>query len=136
MTKTHPDAQIPDAPMPFAVDATPIPGNRVRGSESGRPIMALLDLIGRRWALRVLWELRRNAGKFRDLQARCDRMSTSVLSVRLKELDEAGLVRLVEDEGWALTEDGRSLLYVLAPLSDWSERWARSLDADNEKNCI
>ena len=130
MNKVRPDSQAQNAAMPFAVDATPVPGQTVRGSDSGRPIMALLDLIGRRWALRVLWELRRRSVKFRDLQESCDRMSTSVLSVRLKELEEAGLVHLVEDKGWSLTEDGRSLLYVLAPLSDWSERWARSLDAD------
>ena len=30
----------------------------VRGSRTGRPIMALLDLLGRRWTLRILWELR------------------------------------------------------------------------------
>ena len=44
----------------------------VRGSRSGRPIMALLDLLGRRWTLRVLWELRADALGFRELQARCD----------------------------------------------------------------
>ena len=33
----------------------------VRGSRSGRPIMALLDLLGRRWTLRILWELREQA---------------------------------------------------------------------------
>jgi len=37
---------------------TPKPGTRVRGSRTGRPIMALIDLLGRRWALRVVWELR------------------------------------------------------------------------------
>ena len=30
----------------------------VRGSRTGRPIMALLDLLGRRWTLRIIWELR------------------------------------------------------------------------------
>ena len=30
----------------------------VRGSRTGRPIMALLDLLGRRWSLRIIWELR------------------------------------------------------------------------------
>ena len=34
------------------------PQRRVRGSRTGRPIMALLDLFGRRWSLRILWELR------------------------------------------------------------------------------
>jgi len=36
----------------------PRPGRPVRGSRTGRPIMALLDLLGRRWVLRILWELR------------------------------------------------------------------------------
>ena len=52
----------------------------VRGSASGRPIMALLDLLGRRWALRVLWELREGPLQFRALQERCDGMSSSVLN--------------------------------------------------------
>ncbi|HJV56497.1 MAG TPA: transcriptional regulator, partial [Methylomirabilota bacterium] len=38
--------------------STPRPGWPVRGSRTGRPIMALMDLLGRRWALRVIWELR------------------------------------------------------------------------------
>ena len=37
---------------------TPRPGRPVRGSQTGRPIMALMDLLGRRWTLRVIWELR------------------------------------------------------------------------------
>ena len=40
---------------------TPKPGRRVRGSATGRPIMALLDLLGRRMTLRILWELRETA---------------------------------------------------------------------------
>ena len=70
----------------------PSPGRPVRGSRTGRPIMALLDLLGRRWTLRVLWELREEGLGFRELQARCDAMSASVLSQRLRELREAGIV--------------------------------------------
>jgi DNA-binding HxlR family transcriptional regulator len=114
-------------------ERTPLPGTAVRGSDSGRPIMALLDLVGRRWALRILWELRSKGAKFRDLQMRCDDMSPSVLSVRLKELSEASLVVSDEVEGWKLTEHGRSLLLVLAPLVDWSGRWAKRVsDKDRE----
>jgi DNA-binding HxlR family transcriptional regulator len=40
----------------------------VRGSRSGRPIMVLLDLLGRRWSLRILWELRDNALTARALR--------------------------------------------------------------------
>ena len=55
-------------------------------------MLALLDLLGRRWALRILWELRLEPASFQTLQARCDSMSTSVLSQRLAELRDAQLV--------------------------------------------
>jgi DNA-binding HxlR family transcriptional regulator len=55
--------------------SAPRPGAPVRGSATGRPIMALLDLLGRRWALRIIWELRDGPLTFRDLQAACDGMS-------------------------------------------------------------
>ena len=63
-------------------EAGPRPGRPVRGSPSGRPIMALLDLLGRRWALRMLWELREGGLSFRALQERCDGVSPSVLNTR------------------------------------------------------
>jgi DNA-binding HxlR family transcriptional regulator len=86
--------------------------------------MALLDLLGRRWALRILWELRKDPLTFRELQARCGGMSPSVLNSRLSELREAGIVEGGE-EGYALTREGRRLLKDLAPLQRWAERWAR-----------
>jgi DNA-binding HxlR family transcriptional regulator len=48
----------------------PRPGRPVRGSTTGGPVMAALDLFGRRWTLRVLWELRDGAVGFRLLQQR------------------------------------------------------------------
>ena len=71
--------------------ATPLPGRPVRGSATGRPVMALLDLLGRRWALRALWELRGEpVPTFRDLQARCGGVSSSVLADRLARLGPLG----------------------------------------------
>jgi len=105
--------------------ATPKPGRRVRGSKTGRPIMALLDLIGRRWALRILWELRNGPQNFRALQALAGDVSPSVLNTRLKELREAGLVENTPDEGYAVTREGAELQALLLPLHAWSERWAR-----------
>jgi DNA-binding HxlR family transcriptional regulator len=86
--------------------------------------MALLDLLGRRWTLRVLWELRREAPSFRALQARCHGMSSSVLSLRLAELRDAGIAEPGADGGYALTGEGRALLEALAPLDHWARRWA------------
>jgi DNA-binding HxlR family transcriptional regulator len=85
--------------------------------------MAALDLLGRRWALRVLWELRDGTpATFRDLRARCDEMSTSVLNQRLTELRAAGIVA-AGPEGYFLTESGADLLRALAPLVEWAKRW-------------
>lgn len=111
---------------------TPLPGHPVRGSSTGRPVMALLDLLGRRGALRLLWELRDGGGQsFRGLQALADGMSPSVLNGRLKELREAGLVVLADRGGYALTPAGAELLRRLRPLNQWAEEWAREQPASS-----
>ena len=102
----------------------PKPGKPVRGSHSGRPIMALLDLLGRRWVLRIIWELREEPLGFRLLQARCDGMSPSVLSQRLFELQQAGIVSQDEQSRYCLTPEGAELFNSLAPLHEWARRWA------------
>ena len=103
----------------------------VRGSKTARPIMALLDLLGRRWTLRVLWELRGGALSFRDLQARCDAMSPSVLNQRLAELREALLVD-ASDAGYQLTMRGADLLALFEPINRWAETWGRALRGDRK----
>lgn len=106
--------------------ADPRPGARVRGSQSGRPVMALLDLLGRRWALRILWALREGTQSFRGLRERCDDVSPSVLNARLAELRDAGLVEQREGEGYALTLRAEELGELLLPLDAWARRWARA----------
>jgi DNA-binding HxlR family transcriptional regulator len=85
--------------------------------------MALLDLLGRRWSLRVLWELREGPVPFRALQERCGGMSSSVLSQRLAELTKAEILER-EADGYRLSAEGERLLDGLAPLQSWAERWA------------
>jgi DNA-binding HxlR family transcriptional regulator len=101
-----------------------VPKRAVRGSRSGRPIMALLDLMGRRWSLRILWELRDRALTSRALRTACDEASPSVLQARLSELREAGFVDLAA-EGYGLTPLGRELLQDLLPLHRFAERWRK-----------
>ncbi len=86
--------------------------------------MAALDLLGRRWSLRVIWELHQQPAGFRELRRRCDQMSSSVLSQRLHELREAGIVS-DEDGIYRLTALGDQLTDALAPLLRWADRWAR-----------
>jgi DNA-binding HxlR family transcriptional regulator len=90
---------------------------------SRHPINELLELLGRRWMLRVLWELRDGPLPFARLRAACDEVSTSVLSQRLRELRDEGLVA-TGDDGYALTADGRALGDQLIALSAFARRRA------------
>jgi DNA-binding HxlR family transcriptional regulator len=102
----------------------PLPGHAVRGSTTGRPLMAALDLLGRRWALRILWELRDGPLGARALRDHCDGMSSSVLYDRLGELTAAGLIDQDDDRNYLLTDHGESLRRAIRPLDAWSEKWA------------
>jgi len=85
--------------------------------------MALLDLLGRRWTLRILWELREGPLTFRALQSACESVSPTVMNARLHELREAELVVLRKAEGYALTELAEELGEFLVPMDDWAKRW-------------
>src|SRR3954468_7726082 len=99
---------------------------RVRGSRSGRPVMALLDLLGRRWTLRIMWELRDDrALTSRALRTACDEASPTIMQARLSELREAGFVELVAGDGYRLTALGNELRGDLLPLHRFAERWAK-----------
>jgi DNA-binding HxlR family transcriptional regulator len=87
--------------------------------------MMLLDLLGRRWALRILWELREQPLGFTELQARCDTMSPSVLNQRLGELRDAGIIELRENV-YTATAAGRRLNQPLLALNDWANAWAHA----------
>jgi DNA-binding HxlR family transcriptional regulator len=85
--------------------------------------MALLDLLGRRWALRLVWELRDRRLNFRDLLGLLDGNS-GALNTRIKELRHAGIVDHLDGHGYGLTPEGKRLLESLLPLNRWAERCA------------
>jgi DNA-binding HxlR family transcriptional regulator len=113
---------------------TPKPGQAVRGSQTGRPIMALLDLLGRRWTLRMIWELRGEPLSFRELRERCDAMSPTVLNQRLRELRETRIVEMGAAGGYSLSPSGLNLVKAMLPLLEWSEEWQQMLD-DAQQQC-
>ena len=79
-----------------------------------------LDLAGRRWALRVVWELRVGPSNFRSLQTACGDISPSVLQRRLHELRGAGVIEKIPRLGYRLSTSGERLFQVLAQLDKWS----------------
>ena len=86
--------------------------------------MALFDLLGRHWAMGILWNLC-EAGPmtFRALERKCETITPASLNKRLKELRAAGLVHRVEG-GYAATELGARLYQHLLPIADFSLVWA------------
>jgi DNA-binding HxlR family transcriptional regulator len=110
--------------------AIPRPGKPVGGSTTGAPIMALFDLLGRRWAMGIIWNLAAGPRTFRSLQDACERksgtISPSSLNGRIKDLQEAKLVSRTLD-GYRLTDLGRELFALLEPLDPWSRNWSEAL---------
>ncbi len=86
--------------------------------------MVLLDLLGRRKTLRILWDLSQASAplKFRELQQAADTNPT-VLNARLKEL-KAGRLVAHDGAGYELTSEGRALLGLIMPLHTWAEDWS------------
>jgi DNA-binding HxlR family transcriptional regulator len=105
--------------------ALPIPGKPVRGSKSGNHLMALFDLLGRSWAMGIIWRLQEGPCTFRILQERCESISPTTLNKRLKELTQALLIERTLD-GYALTSNGEEIFQLLNPLESWARQWAKN----------
>ena len=90
--------------------------------------MAALNLLSRRWVLRIIWELRNGPRGFREMQTLCDRMSPDTLSTRLAELKEAGIVESDPEGALALTPLGRKLGPALTELDAWAATWAEAVE--------
>jgi DNA-binding HxlR family transcriptional regulator len=115
----------------------PKPGNPVRGSKTGAPIMALFDLLGRHWAMGIVWNLSKGGPMtFRTLQSSCERksgsISPSILNKRIKDLQEAKLVERTL-QGYALTKQGEELFDLLEPFDAWSKKWAKEVSANSTR---
>lgn len=105
----------------------PYPGKPVRGSETGNPIMALFDLLGRRWAMGILWQLcSKGPCTFRELQKRCGSISPAVLNSRIRELKTAKLLER-GDNGYQPTDLGQQIISAIYPLKDLAQEWVETL---------
>jgi len=95
--------------------------------------MALFDLLGRAWAMGIIWQLNDGPYTFRRLRSACDDVSPTLLNQRLKELRATGLVDHGRD-GYALTPLGNELMTLLDPIGRWSKTWAAEIMAPNDAN--
>jgi DNA-binding HxlR family transcriptional regulator len=91
-----------------------------RQTPDDAPLLELFGVIGRRWALHVLWQLQDGGLTYRELAARIPGLSTSVLTDRLRELRAAALVEHDRETGYRLSSHGRDLVARLEPLREWA----------------
>lgn len=95
------------------------------------PVAMAAEILCTRWTVLLLRELICGTTRFNDLRRGLPRMSPALLSQRLKELEEAGIVerRPVEDEPWVneyhLTEAGRELRPLIVGMGTWGYRWVK-----------
>lgn len=109
---------------------------RATGSAKPRQVCphyhGAVELIGRRWAGAILYALTNGPLHFAELKEAVPGMSDRLLSHRLKELEEAGLVRREVQPGnrvrvsYELTKKGHSLEPVMGELREWARSWHRA----------
>lgn len=93
---------------------------------------AAVELIGRRWTGAILWALGERPHYFAELTTSVPGLSDRLLSRRLRELEDAGLVARSVSDGpparvsYALTEKGRALEPALTELAEWARDWKLS----------
>ncbi|OUS24234.1 hypothetical protein A9Q99_25205 [Gammaproteobacteria bacterium 45_16_T64] len=95
-------------------------------TSSTRPINQLLDILGKKWVLRILWELHTEPCTFRELQGRCGDISPTMINNRVKDLCAGNLVEKTPDQGYRLSTFGKELVDVFMPLNDFATRWSDS----------
>jgi DNA-binding HxlR family transcriptional regulator len=98
------------------------------------PIALASEVLGSRWTLVLLRELLAGSTRFNDLRRGVPRMSPALLSKRLKELEEAGIVQRVASQmepgvlEYQLTRSGKDMKPIIEVIGIWGQRWVKASD--------
>ncbi|MDN3516265.1 helix-turn-helix domain-containing protein [Aquisalimonas lutea] len=99
------------------------------------PLALASEVVGERWTPLVLRELLLGARRFNDIQRGVPRMSPSLLTRRLRTLENAGIIERSRSGGhveYVLTPAGEELLPTIQSLAEWGKRWLpATLSADD-----
>jgi DNA-binding HxlR family transcriptional regulator len=111
---------------------------KAEGAEGTCPATAALELLGRKWTGFILWALLEGPRRYTEILHAVPGITDRVLSVRLKELERAGIVTRRQYEEiparveYSLTPRGRDLAPIIAEMARWSERWGGRAGASAE----
>lgn len=96
-------------------------------------IAKALEIVGERWTPLIMRELICGSSRFNEIQRGVPRISPSLLSKRLNDLERAGVVRRSEETGgYELTTAGWELKPVIETLGIWGQRWVRGQLRDDD----
>ncbi len=93
------------------------------------PLAQAAQILCERWTILIIREFIAGSDKFTDLQKGVPLMSPTLLSTRLKQLQEAGIIRKSSIQGeknYQLTEAGKELKPIVEMMGAWGHRWAKS----------
>ncbi len=102
--------------------------NRIDDEEC-RQAAHVLEVVGRRWSSGILLAIARGAERFSDITRSVRDLSARMLAVRLRELEQTGLVEraiiptMPVSVRYHLTDQGRDLLASLQPIAGYAHRW-------------
>lgn len=101
------------------------------------PVAKALEVLGERWTILIVRELLMGASRFNELQRGLNQISPTMLTRRLNELSDAGIVirkKIPGQRGYEyfLTEMGNELLPVVESIGNWGMRWARGKMDDTD----
>lgn len=94
------------------------------------PVSMAAEILCSRWTVVLLREMLCGSTRFNDLRRGLPRMSPTLLSKRLKELELAGVIRSVPTAAglseYVLTEAGEDLRPIIIGIGSWGQRWVES----------
>lgn len=102
--------------------------------EECQRLAAVMEIVGKRWSSGILLALGMGAERYTEIERRVQGLSGRMLTVRLRELEDAGLVeRTVEPTTpvsvrYHLSERGMELLRSLQPMAQYVRRWEPPAD--------
>lgn len=101
------------------------------------PVAKATELVGEKWMLLILRELLLGTHRYSDFQRALSRISPSLLTKRLKQLEGAGVIVRKAQQGrkghdYYLTPAGKELAPIVEHLATWGMRWARGQLNDDE----
>lgn len=107
-----------------------------RGYGQYCPLSLAVELLCQRWTMLVLSRLLDGCTTFNEIHRGIPRISPSLLSKRLGELEQAGLVKRLARGGgrghhYELTEAGLALDDIVDQLAVWGQHWARDMNLDD-----